>query len=200
MKCATRSAIFFAAVLLFGPPARADVLPPEVQPCNGKQVGDACTYNGSGTCQNQTCSRLDYANWNRDASSGPPSMTYTCLECLGGTGPDGGPKDARPMDVRTMDAESMDTESIDAETNAAKDSGGPAVSDAEPATPEKDAAVIPISTDAATSVTRDAGAPAPANDNGSCSVGKGAAAKRVAPWLMAGAFSLLFLFARRRRR
>ena len=189
MKCATCSAILLTAVLLFVSPARADLVPPEVPPCNGKQVGDACTYNGSGTCRNQTCSKLDYTNWDRDASSGPPTMTYTCLECLGGVSLDGGPKDARPMDAV----------SIDAETSSAKDSGGPWISDVEPATPEKDAAVIPVSTDAATSVTRDAGAPVPANDNGSCSVGKQATAKRVAPWLMAGAFSLLFLLARRRR-
>jgi hypothetical protein len=121
-------------------------------------------------------------------------MTYTCLECLGGVSSDGGPKDATPMDTVSMDALS-----IDAETSSTKDSGGRLLVDAEPATPEKDAAVIPVSTDAATSVTRDAGAPGPANDNGSCSVGKQAAATRVAPWLMAGAFSLLFLFARRRR-
>ena len=190
MKYATSSAIFFAAVLLFDPPAHADLVPPEVPPCNGKQVGDACTYNGSGTCRSQTCTRLDYTSFNHDASSGPTTVTYTCLECLGGTSPDGGPKDARPMDA----------ESIDAEMNPAKDSGGPLASDAEPATPEKDAAVLPVPTDAAISVTSDAGAPAPANDHGSCSVGKQAAAKRVAPWLMAGAFSLLFLFARRRRR
>ena len=195
MKCATSLAILSTAVLLFALPARADLVPPEVPPCNGKQVGDACTYNGSGTCRNQTCSRLDYTNFNLDASSGPTTVTYTCLECLGGTNPDGGPKDARPIDPGPMDAGS-----IDAEMNAANDSGGPLSSDVEPVAPGKDAAVTPVPTDAATSVTADAGAPAPANDHGSCSVGKQGAAKRVAPWLMAGAFSLLFQIARRRRR
>ena len=37
-------------------------------------------------------------------------------------------------------------------------------------------------------------------DDGFCSIGKPAAAKRIAPWLMAGAFSLLFLFGWRRRK
>jgi hypothetical protein len=39
----------------------------------------------------------------------------------------------------------------------------------------------------------------PANDDSACSIGKQITAKRVAPWLLAGAFSLLFLFGRRRR-
>lgn len=46
----------------------------------------------------------------------------------------------------------------------------------------------------------DAGSPPSTNDSGACTVGKGSAAKNVAPWLMAGAFSILFLFRRRRAR
>lgn len=49
-----------------------------------------------------------------------------------------------------------------------------------------------------TATNPDGGAP-PSKDDGSCSIGKQATAKRVAPWLLAGAFSLLFLFGRRRR-
>jgi hypothetical protein len=49
-----------------------------------------------------------------------------------------------------------------------------------------------------TNTNTDGGAP-PAKDDGSCSIGKQATAKRVAPWLLAGTFSLLFLLRRRRR-
>jgi hypothetical protein len=42
--------------------------------------------------------------------------------------------------------------------------------------------------------------PPPAGDDGSCSLGRGTAARRIAPWLMAASFSLLFLLSRRRRR
>ncbi|MBN2574895.1 MAG: hypothetical protein JXP73_10055 [Deltaproteobacteria bacterium] len=85
MKSAIGVATFFSAVLFLGNAARADVPPPETEPCVGKQVGDACVYNGSGTCQNQTCSKLDYASWDRDASSSPPSTTYACVKCVVGT-------------------------------------------------------------------------------------------------------------------
>jgi len=54
------------------------------------------------------------------------------------------------------------------------------------------------STTTTTNTNSDGGAP-PAKDDGSCSIGKQATAKRVAPWLLAGTFSLLFLFGRRRR-
>jgi hypothetical protein len=103
-------------------------------------VGDACTFGGAGTCQNQTCGRLDYAHWDRDASPSPPSMSYSCLECITGTGT-----------------------STSTDTNA------------------------------------DGGTP-PSNDGSACSVGRQTAAKRIAPWLLASAFSLFFLFGRRRRR
>jgi hypothetical protein len=54
------------------------------------------------------------------------------------------------------------------------------------------------STTTTTNTNTDGGAP-PSKDNGSCSIGKQVTAKRVAPWLLAGTFSLLFLFGRRRR-
>jgi len=53
-------------------------------------------------------------------------------------------------------------------------------------------------TTTATNTTTDGGAP-PSKDDGSCSIGKQVTAKRVAPWLLAGTFSLLFLFRRRRQ-
>jgi hypothetical protein len=36
-------------------------------------------------------------------------------------------------------------------------------------------------------------------DDGWCAIGGKLTAKRLGPWLLAGAFSLLFLFGRRRR-
>jgi hypothetical protein len=143
MKSVLASApILFAAVLLCGP-ARADITPPEVQPCQTKQAGDACLYNGAGTCQNQTCIKADYAHWDQDASTAPPTTSYACVKCIGGT---------------------------NTETNT--------------------------STGTATNAD---GGPPPANDSGTCAIGKQATVKRIAPWFLAGAFSLLFLFARRRR-
>ena len=136
------ASILFAAILLGGP-ARADVAPPETADCQGKAAGAACVYLGNGTCQNQTCSKLDYANWDRDASSSPPSASYSCLKCMAGT--------------------STNTSTV---TN--------------------------------TVTNTDGGVP-PANDSGTCSIGRQATVKRIAPWFLAGAFSLLFLFARRRR-
>lgn len=53
-------------------------------------------------------------------------------------------------------------------------------------------------TTATTNTNADGGAP-PSKDGGACSIGKQTIAKRVAPWLLAGTFSLLFLFGRRRR-
>lgn len=115
--------------------AQADVLPVEIPPCTGKSVGDACVLNGvTGKCENRTCSRLDYSNWNRDASSSPPSMTYACLWCqVGGT------------------------------------------------------------------VVSDAGTDSTEDKNSGCSLGGMNAVRRIAPWMMAGSFSLLFLIFRRRR-
>jgi hypothetical protein len=55
------------------------------------------------------------------------------------------------------------------------------------------------STNTATATHTDAGTPAGKDDVG-CSIGKQVTAKRVAPWLLAGPFSLLFLFGRRQRR
>jgi hypothetical protein len=135
------SALFLFSAMLFGASARADVAPPETQPCVGKAAGDACVYNGNGTCQMQTCSKSDYYNWDRDASSSPPITTYDCVKCIVGT---------------------------------------------------------TTGTSTATNTNADGGTP-PSNGDSSCSIGRQGTAKRIAPWLMAGAFSLLFLFGRRRR-
>jgi hypothetical protein len=120
-------------------PARADMIPPEADACRTKQVGAACSYSGgTGTCQNQTCHHFDYSNWDRDASTSPPSTSYACVECLTAT---------------------------DTNTNTNMDGGD-----------------------------------SPSKDGGSCSIGKQSSATRVAPWLLAAAFSSLFLIGRKRRR
>jgi hypothetical protein len=135
------SQMVFVAVLFVGVSARADVPPPDTQACSGKAAGDACTYGSAGTCQEGTCSRLDYFNWDRDASAGPPSTTYACMKCVPGT--------------TTATATTTATN-----TN----------------------------TDSSTS------------DDGWCSVAKVPTVGRVGSWLMAAAFSLLFLAGRRRSR
>ena len=119
MKSFLASAPFLFFAMLLSSPARADITPPEAESCVGKAAGDACVYNGAGACQDQTCTGIDYAHWDHDASSQPPSTTYACLKCVA--------------------------------------------------------------------------------DDSACSIGKQATARRVAPWLLAGAFSLLFVVARRRR-
>jgi hypothetical protein len=59
--------------------------------------------------------------------------------------------------------------------------------------------ITSTNTNTNTTTTTNTDGGAPAKDNGSCSIGKQVTAKRVAPWLLAGTFSLLFLFGRRRR-
>lgn len=84
------------ALLLATTPALADVVPPDVDACNGRAVGAACGGTmgvPAGTCRNATCTRLDYAGWNRDAMAMPPTMQYPCVRCEGGA-TDAGPADA----------------------------------------------------------------------------------------------------------
>lgn len=79
---------FFALaglVLMGASPAFADVIPPEESACQARAAGDACTAVSGGICQADTCTRLDYENWDRDASAEPPSMTYDCLRCVNPT-------------------------------------------------------------------------------------------------------------------
>jgi len=142
MKSTLRLAPLLSAVCFVALPARADVAPPENEPCLGKAVGAACTYGIAGTCQTQTCSKLDYSNWDRDASAGPPSKSYACVQCVTGT-----------------------STSTNTGTNTNTDGGD-----------------------------------SPSNSNGACSIGKQSSATRVAPWLLAAAFSSLFLIGRKRRR
>ncbi len=69
--------------------ALADVTPPDVDACRTTDAGGACTLNGvAGACRQGTCTRVDYMNWNRDASSTPPTVSYDCVRCVTGTATD----------------------------------------------------------------------------------------------------------------
>lgn len=59
--------------------ARADALPPDESACVGKALGDQCA---DGVCADAGCSRLNYAGWDRDASSSPPTYSYPCVKCV----------------------------------------------------------------------------------------------------------------------
>jgi hypothetical protein len=142
MKSTLHLALVLSAVGFVALPARADMAPPENEPCLGKAAGAACTYGSAGTCQSQTCTKLDYAGWNHDASAGPPSTSYACVQCVTGT-----------------------STSTNTGTNTNTDGGD-----------------------------------SPSNGDGACTIGKQSSTTRVAPWLLAAAFSSLFLIGRKRRR
>lgn len=86
------------ASLLFAPgptPARADALPPDVLVCDMAALGSSCPVDGQqGACTLSTCTRIDYAHWDRDASASPPSMEYECARCIVGGPSDAGAPDA----------------------------------------------------------------------------------------------------------
>ena len=96
-----------AAVILIPLAARADIPPPETEPCKSASAGQACTYQGAkGTCQQSTCTGLDYSV---DASV-PGSRTYECLKCLdtkvptdgGGSGCSLAPSGPRATDLLAL--------------------------------------------------------------------------------------------------
>ncbi|MBI5611418.1 MAG: hypothetical protein HY902_21275 [Deltaproteobacteria bacterium] len=64
-------------------PAFADIPPPNTAGCQSKSAGATCKTDGdaSGSCVTQTCTKLDYAHWDKDASSSPPTRSYDCLKC-----------------------------------------------------------------------------------------------------------------------
>lgn len=70
--------------------ARADVIPPDEDACQRMgsylPAGTMCRVEPGGrdgTCEDATCSRLDYAGWDRDASASPPTRTFPCTKCTG---------------------------------------------------------------------------------------------------------------------
>ena len=224
MKYATNSALFLASMFLVGLPAHADVVPPDTAACSGKQAGAACTYNGAtGICQDGTCSRLDYANWDRDASASPPTASYACLKCVTGsvtataTGTDTGSKTATdtatatstPTTTVTVTETTTPTTTVTV-TETATPTATASNTDTATSTPTVTVTVTattttttttnpPTASNTATASGTNGDEP-PADDDGACSIGRGITAKRIAPWVLAASFSLLFLFARRRRR
>jgi hypothetical protein len=89
----------FATASLLTSLAFADAIAPDEGACPSKTAGVACKIGSkNGTCVNATCTRLDYANWDRDATAGPPSKQEPCVLC----NTDGGvvdPVDAGPADA-----------------------------------------------------------------------------------------------------
>lgn len=78
-------ALTVAALCLSASPAFADVAPPNTYGCQGKAAGDVCKddMGKDATCKADTCTGLDYANWDQDVRSSPPTKTYDCLKCEG---------------------------------------------------------------------------------------------------------------------
>ena len=56
--------LLLLAALSLSSIARADLAPPNVDPCAGEQAGTKCTTDSGrhGSCQQTKCSRLDYSN------------------------------------------------------------------------------------------------------------------------------------------
>jgi hypothetical protein len=76
------AAVATLALALLAVPARADVPPPDAEPCLSKKVGDGCAYQGkSGSCAARTCTRTTPAG---------DTSTYDCLLCVPGAADDGG--------------------------------------------------------------------------------------------------------------
>jgi hypothetical protein len=83
------------AILLIPSLAFADVPPPNSSGCTNKAAGAACMDDAkaNGTCQKDTCSRLDYGallDAGPDASGMPKSVSYDCLKCVAGSGTSSG--------------------------------------------------------------------------------------------------------------
>lgn len=79
-------AVLFA-LLLVPAVAEADEISESVAACQGKSPGDKCK---GGACVKKTCTRIDYAHWNRDASASPPTREYDCTECVADAKPTNG--------------------------------------------------------------------------------------------------------------
>jgi hypothetical protein len=169
--------------LLGSAPARADVPPPDTYSCMNLGVGAACdlqqtspAHDGGGgprgVCGTATCSRLDYAHWDQDASASPPSMQYECLKCLAPT--DGGPADATALDGPPV----ADGAAGTGGTGGSSGTGGAA---------------------GAGGADGGSGTVGSKSDGSGCSLG-GRQARALGPWALALVFGASVMFARRRRR
>ena len=241
MKHAISLTVSLASMLLVPVPARADVIPPDVSACSGQQAGAACTYNSTaGICQDGTCSRLDYTNWDKDASASPPSTSYACVKCATGsatatiTNTPTATNTVTATSTPTVTTSSTDTATATPTVTASTTDTATTTPTATPtatdtatatATPTVTASTTDTATTTPTATTTTTvtttattttttnpptvsntstatgtdGEEPPEDDDGACSIGRGITAKRVAPWLLAASFSLLFLFGRRHR-
>lgn len=74
--------------LTFTSIAHADVIPPDVDACQGKTAGEACSVmESAGACKDDTCSRVNYGAWDKDAMPSPPTTSYACVRCIAGATP-----------------------------------------------------------------------------------------------------------------
>lgn len=90
----------FAAATLLTSLAFADAISPDEGACPGLKAGVACKVGAkNGTCVDATCTRNDYANWDRDATPGPPSKQEPCVVCNTDGGVEVDPVDAAPADA-----------------------------------------------------------------------------------------------------
>jgi hypothetical protein len=166
--------------------AQADVPPPDTWACRDVNEGAACDPDdqrplagadaGSkrGTCRKATCSKLDYASWNKDASASPPTLMYECLKCMVGDNDGGAAVDAASADAAATGGAGGAGNGGSGGAGGAAGSGG--------------------GSGGATGGA--AGSPAKSDGSG-CSLG---GARSFGPWALAGSFGALMLFTRRRRR
>lgn len=194
MKTAGLLISALASLAAYASVARADVIPPDVADCSQAASAGVSCRNGAGVCVASTCSRLDYANWNRDASPSPPSVQYACLRCvsgdggLGGAGGTGGQSaiGGTTAVVGTGGQNAVTTASVVSNTGG---QGGGLVAG--------DSGTVGTGGAGGTSGS-DRGKP---DDSSGCAVGGGwLSAKALGPWLLAGLFGAIVMLARRRRR
>jgi hypothetical protein len=84
-----RSLLIAILVSAWAAPALGDVSPPEQVACERemKLKGQGCRLDATGatgTCQESTCSNIDYSN--RNDAGGWGTRTYACLKCLDANG------------------------------------------------------------------------------------------------------------------
>ena len=202
--------------------ARADVVPPDVADCQSAKAGASCR-SGAGTCVTDTCSKLDYANWNRDASASPPTVQYTCLRCVssdgglggaggasaqGGSGGRGGTSGQMAMGgtMATGGTTAAGGTTATGGTTAAGGTGGQSAVTSAPATGGT-GGQGGVSVAGGSAIAAAGGAGGSGGSDGSqpdnstgCAVGGWLSAKALAPWLLAGLFGAIVMLARRRRR
>jgi hypothetical protein len=191
MKPLVSVSVLYVASLLLTAHVRADVAPPDVLPCMGKAKGDTCSMTDScqyaGSCKEEGCVGPDYANWNRDGA-GPPTHTYICLTCMSGT----------RTDILTHSSGRLETCSHTATATLAipttTTTASSTATATQPATVSQTATATSLGTTTASGTDTSS-----SSDSSWCSIGQSKMVRKLAPWLLAGAFSLLFLWGRRRR-